>query len=85
LQATAALASPLKRHGLQDPWRFEFRQELARTRSINATIAGGHAGNRDRIAIFELMALNFRDAAQVRPMFDLLETEIQTKSRLASE
>jgi hypothetical protein len=31
------------------------------------------------------MALNFRDAAQVRPMFDLLETEIQTKSRLASE
>jgi hypothetical protein len=38
------------------------------------------ANNRDRIAILQLMALNFRDAVQIRPMFDLLETDIQQKS-----
>jgi hypothetical protein len=41
------------------------------------------ANNRDRIAILELMALNFRDAVQIRPMFDLLESEIRATSRTA--
>jgi hypothetical protein len=41
------------------------------------------ANNRDRIAILELMALNFRDAVQIRPMLDLLESQIRATSRTA--
>jgi hypothetical protein len=32
-----------------------------------------------RIAILELMALNFRDAIQIRPMLELLDAELQAK------
>ena len=34
------------------------------------------ASRRERIAILELIGLNFRDAVQIKPMFELLDTEL---------
>lgn len=37
------------------------------------------ADDRERIAILELMALNFRDAVQIRPMLELLQIQLREK------
>lgn len=43
------------------------------------------ANQRERIAILELIGLNFRDAVQIKPMFELLDTELNIPSSSKQE
>lgn len=41
------------------------------------------ATERERIAILELIGLNFRDAVQIKPMFELLDAQLRTRKGAA--